>query len=374
MNKKTAIYFIIFLTLAFLIVESCVKDNSIKIGFAGNLSGKYSELGISARNGIMLAIDEVNRKGGINGKFVKLIIKNDEGNVEVGEKVDNELIHEGAVAIIGHFTSSMTSAIFNFKDKPILFVSPTIATEKLSNLDDNFIRVIPDTKAMADNISNSLLKESIKSIAIVYDKLNNEYCLDIIKQFENNVSLTSDKKVSLKLGFNSLEKINYRELASTLIESNCDSILIISSAIDFASIVQQLKILNSKISVIYGSRWSKTIDVINHGGRAVEGCKFDDIYRNPIKTDKVKKFENEYKKKFNREVSFVSIFSYDAAKLLLTSLEKCEKTNYKDLKKTILNIGKFNGLEDDYEINKYGDAIRKSSIVKIENGRFISVE
>ena len=62
----------------------CSKEDTsvIKIGGIFPLSGDVAVYGVEAKNGIELAISEINAKGGVNGKQVVLISEDDEGSPE----------------------------------------------------------------------------------------------------------------------------------------------------------------------------------------------------------------------------------------------------------------------------------------------------
>jgi branched-chain amino acid transport system substrate-binding protein len=72
------------------------KKEPIKVGFVGGLTGRLSDLGSGGRNGVMLAVEEINNAGGISGRPVELITKDDKQDPEVAVKVDKELIDERA--------------------------------------------------------------------------------------------------------------------------------------------------------------------------------------------------------------------------------------------------------------------------------------
>jgi len=96
-----------FVCLSFF--TSCNQQQPpIKIGLAINLSGRGGEAGEHIRDGALLAIEDVNNSGGINGRLLELLIRDDQNSDEGIRKADESLINEGVVAIIGHSYSSNT--------------------------------------------------------------------------------------------------------------------------------------------------------------------------------------------------------------------------------------------------------------------------
>src|SRR5210317_936388 len=87
----------LILTLVFF---SCKPPEPIRIGFLGGTSGRVADLGIAGRDGAQLAVEICNQAGGVAGRKVQLIIKNDEQSPEVAQRGVRELITDGVLAIV----------------------------------------------------------------------------------------------------------------------------------------------------------------------------------------------------------------------------------------------------------------------------------
>src|SRR5215212_6890376 len=92
--------------------ETNAPDQSIiRIGFFGDLSGPTFNFGQSARNGIIMAADEINQNGGINGRRIDVVIEDDNGSPEHAAMLAGKLIEEDkVVAIIAGGTSGNSRA------------------------------------------------------------------------------------------------------------------------------------------------------------------------------------------------------------------------------------------------------------------------
>lgn len=124
------------IVLAFLLTffqAGCSKPEPILIGFSGQLSGAYADLGIKGRDGVSLAVEKINASGGIYGRPVKLLIRDDKGTPDGARTADRELIDAGVVAIIGHMTSSQAMAAMEvIETAGVVLISPTATTEELT--------------------------------------------------------------------------------------------------------------------------------------------------------------------------------------------------------------------------------------------------
>ncbi|MFQ3548041.1 MAG: ABC transporter substrate-binding protein, partial [Termitinemataceae bacterium] len=89
MKRNTSRLWILGCFFLSFLIGSC-SPRPIKVGFIGGLSGFNSDLGIAGRNGATLAIEAINTSGGIRGKKLQLIVKDDQQNPETAQRVFKE--------------------------------------------------------------------------------------------------------------------------------------------------------------------------------------------------------------------------------------------------------------------------------------------
>ena len=105
MKKFYILFSIIILTIVYFLFFFKDSKETIKIGFVGALTAKYSDLGNPMMNGIILAFEE--EKFEINGKQIELIFKDDKKDEEVNKKIVNDFIDQGIKIVMGNVTRSM---------------------------------------------------------------------------------------------------------------------------------------------------------------------------------------------------------------------------------------------------------------------------
>src|SRR6056297_3393999 len=143
-NMKKIVFTLVIVVLLAIVLFIIFQRKPIKVGFSGTLSGKNAPLGIAVKDGVMLALEEINEEGGFNGRKLELIVKDDENDRETVTKVDAELIKEGVCTIIGHVTSAMTeAALKQANEKQMLLLSPTTSSLKVLEGEDNLISIHP---------------------------------------------------------------------------------------------------------------------------------------------------------------------------------------------------------------------------------------
>lgn len=367
--KSKALIIIIF--LLFIIDTGCSKPD-IKIGFAAGLTGRYSELGKSGMYGAMLAVDEINENGGINGRKLDLVIKDDKSDPKTSLDVDIELKESGCVAIVGHYISSVSSLTVPYvNNNDLLMISPTITTTNLSGRNDNFLRVAPDVSRQADGLYELINSDRKINVGIFYSDENIAYSGDLknvlVKKFNENgmikyyeIPFSKEKPLITK---NTIDMINMNSF---------DSIVIIASADDTAILCQYLY-QNKLIIDKYCSTWALTGDLISHGGKSVEGMKGVNFVDYSSTNIDYINFKNAYMKKYSIEPDFSSIYSYETIKILEKALMKSKAHSASEIKKTILAEGVFTGLQSEFSLDSFGDCERNLFVSKIVNSRLVAI-
>ncbi|MBF0119917.1 MAG: ABC transporter substrate-binding protein [Desulfobacterales bacterium] len=352
--------------------NGCERKKTIRIGFSGCLSGKLSELGIEGRNAVIMAVNEINKSGGINGHLIELIVKDDMQDPATAIHGDEELVREGVVAIIGHMTSAMTKAVIPFiNQKKIVLLSPTSTTNELTGIDDYFLRTALPDKIQSEHISKyAIEKLRLKTIAIIYDLSNRSFSEGWQTNFKSSFELGGGRVLHSE-AYTSDQNNQYLEICKKIIAKNPEGLLIISGAIDTALFCQQIRKLASSIPIV-SSGWAQNSALLRYGGLAVEGI----IIPQTINENSISKnyliFKENFKKFYGKNPGHGATGAYDAANLLFKALS--ETDDPLKLKNAILNQKIFHGLQGDIMIDKYGDASRKTYLISVKNGQFVTIE
>ena len=361
------------LLLLFLLSTSgCSKNEPLKVGFVGGLSGRVADLGISGRNGVQLAIEEQNRIGGISGRRIKLITEDDQQDKDAALKGVQSLIDQKVAVIIGHMTSSMSMATQSLINKHnILMMSPTTTTNDLSGLDDNFIRVCGSTKEYATKLAQYMLKTmSDKSVVVIYDLKNKAYTEDWVSDFRQTFE-GGGGKILKEETYYSGPDAHFQKAVENVMLPEAKGLVICSSSLDAATICQQVRKLDWQISIALSS-WAATEKLIDIGGLAVEGVTVSQFFDRQSKKPAYTKFLQRYNARFKSDPGFGAINSYEATKIVIQALSK--KDRKESLKDYIIRTASFDSIQGTIIIDRFGDGNRDSYISTVEDGRFIKLE
>lgn len=356
-----------------IVLHGCGDSTPIIIGFSGQLTGKQSDLGVFGRNGAMLAVEMINASGGVNGRPLKLLVKDDLNTVEGALKADKQLVAEGAVAIIGHMTSSQTMGVMPFiNENKVVLVSPTTATPLLSNIKDTFFRIMVENTLQSKEIAQYARSAlGIKKAVTIAEMDNESFALTFIDGFSEKFKSMNGEIVG-HLSYSGSKHADWDVIINDLIRLQPDAVLLTVPAHDAVSIAQRIR--KAKLNIrILSAGWAYTDKLLLWGGREVEGMLFVIDYAADNPNPQFIKFREAYKSRFGNHPNFASAFSYESVLALVEALKKTggSKTG---LAEAIAPSNVIDGVISKFNLNEYGDVIRNVFIVTVQDGAFRTVE
>ncbi len=366
-------FILLLLLTCFVMQTGCKEPEPVRIGFLGELTTRAAGLSISGRDGFLLAVEESNASGGVQGRTVEVLIQDTRMHKETALQAVRNLVEYNVSAIIGPMTSQTAVAVVpTINREKIPLISPTSSTNKLNGLDDYFFRVYYTNAQAARLLAEELsTKKNIHRIATIYDLSNSAYTEDWIKHFQKSIEKDGDSEV-IRIPFDLRSDTLFRDLATETKEAQPEGILILANAIDTAMICQQLAKVNVDLPR-FATGWSYSDDLLQFGGKSVEGLSLIQSADFQDPSSKIQTFIAAYQKRFKSEPNFPALHAYDATKMLLRVLE--ETTNPERIRERLLKLENFSGLQADLSFDRYGDLkYPRLHLAQIKNGQFIKVD
>lgn len=355
-------------------LTSCFHQKPITIGFVASLTGSTSELGVNGRNGLMMAVEAINAAGGVKGKPVAAVIKDDQNDPETGLAADQAFYEDGISFIIGHMTSNMAALSIPFvNSKDMLMINPTMSSTTLFNQDDHLIGVISPNSDQAAVIKESMVKnDGGKNVAVIYESQNLAYTGTVKDGIAKEIAPTGGQ-INYEEAFLSGANPNYLDISQRVLNSKPDSIVILASSFDAAMFCQQFYKLNNQIP-IYLAAWSMNNDLLLQGGKSVEGVKIPSLIDSDSQTPSYIAFREKYLSKYGSEPTFASVYTYEAAMILFQAIKESRSDDPETIKSEIIKKGTYQGLQSEITINQYGDASRTIYEYVVKDGQFKKAE
>ncbi len=332
--------------VAFAVSYSACAADSIKIGVSGPYTGGSSPMGISMRDGVRLAAAEINAKGGIMGRQIELVERDDEAKNERGVQVSQELINkEHVVATLGYANTGVSLASQRFYQEakiPVLnnVSTGTAVTKQFlpPEFPDNYIF----RTSAADNIQSAIIvREAVDTrkftkVAILADSTN----YGQLGRADLEKALAAKNITAV-----AIEKFNVKDVDMTAQllkakEAGAQAILTYAIGPELAQIANGMEKLGWKVPMI-GS-WTLSMgNFIDNAGKNGEGARMPETFIQEPNTPKRKAFIAAYQKtsKVDRIPSPVSAAQgYDSMVLLAAAIKQAGNTDGVKIREALENL------------------------------------
>ena len=350
----------------------------IKIGTVLRLS-IGAEDGIPARRGVELAVDEVNKAGGINGRKVDLIVENEKDSPAEAVNAVKKLIEvDKVIAIIGPMTSGdMMAAGKIANDAKVVAISPTATTPALSGYGASLCRGCSRIDKQAEVLTDYVVKNwKPKTVAIFFS--NEPYgkgCAGVFSKFFEKNGI----KVVATESFNRGSR-DFKAELTKIKGTNPDFLFIPGYTPETAPAAAQARQLgmNQKILGVYGDM---NPGYIKLAGKAAEGHVIGGEYDEGYNTPKNEAFKKNYEalvKKNNDPYNIMfAALHYDAASMILEGIKKNGPTS-EGIRKFIKEVKDFDGVTGKLSFDQNNDVLRAGSkgiyVLEVKNGKYVKVE
>src|SRR5690554_5037816 len=171
-HRKTLARFIAITTLATASTVTLAADN-IRIALAGPVTGPVAQYGDMQFTGANMAIDMINKAGGVNGQMLEGVIFDDACDPKQAVAVANRIVNEGISFVVGHLCSSSTQPATDiYEDEGILMVTPAATSPDITSRGYELIFRTIGLDSMQGPTAGNFIVENIKpeKVAVIHDK------------------------------------------------------------------------------------------------------------------------------------------------------------------------------------------------------------
>jgi branched-chain amino acid transport system substrate-binding protein len=323
-----------------------IAAEPIKIGVSGPLTGGSAPMGVSMRDGVKIAVAEINAKGGVLGRQFQLVERDDEAKNERGVQVAQELINkEKVVATVGYANTGVALASQRFYQEAKIPVMNNIATGTAITKQfvapehkDNYIFRIAasDTIQSAMIVEEAIGKHKFTKVAILADSTN--YGQLGREDLEKALAAKGIKPVAV-------EKFNIKDVDMTAQllkakQGGAQAILTYGIGPELAQIANGMEKLGWKVPMI-GS-WTLSMgNFLDNAGKNGDGARMPQTFIQDATTPKRKSFIDAYQKayKVERIPSPVSAAQgYDSIYVLAAAIKQAGTTDGVKVREALENL------------------------------------
>jgi branched-chain amino acid transport system substrate-binding protein len=370
----------LLLLLAALVTPSCapqknVEDRStIRIGFLGDLTGPTFNFGLSAKNGVLMAADEINQAGGINGHPIDIVIEDDKGSPAEAAEVTGKLIDRyKVIAIIAAGASGNSlAAAPKAQSAHVPLIAPSSTNPAVTQAGDYIFRACFidafQGEVMAKFAANTL---KAKKAAIMLD-FNSPYSRGLTEFFEFSFAKMNGQ-ILLKQSY-SQGDANYRGQLSLIKAANPDVIYIPGYYGDVAIIARQARQLGLTVPLLGADGWDAP-ELWELGGDALNGSYISNHYSADDPSETIQHFVHGYRQRYgNLTPDAHAALAYDAFRFLAEAIQRAGTTEGPRLREALAQTKNFPGVTGIISIDRNRNAVKPAVVLKLEDGRYIYQE
>ncbi|MCJ7497246.1 MAG: ABC transporter substrate-binding protein [candidate division Zixibacteria bacterium] len=400
MKRSSKVFRVVILGLASILFLSCAKkEDVIILGEFGSLTGGTATFGKSTQKGIEMAVEEINKAGGIEGRLVKILVEDDQSKPEEAATVVKKLVNQDKVLIVlGEVASSRSLAGAPIcQEGKVPMITPSSTNPKVTQVGDYIFRVCfldPfQGEVMAKFARNSL---KVSKAAILKD-IKNDYSVGLAQYFAETFKKLGGAVITEESY--SEGDIEFRAQLTALKAKNPEVIFIPGYYTEVGLITRQARDLGINVPLIGGDGWDSP-RLIEIGGKALENTYYSNHYAPEDPKPEVQKFISDYKAKYNEIPDAMAPLGYDAARIAFDAIkrsgileEKNIKGSYSENPKTkslmdavnternrervrdaIAQTKDFAGVTGVITIDQNRNAKKSAVVLKYENGKYKYVE
>ena len=350
------------------------SGDTVKIAVAAPMTGDNAEYGQGFLNAANMMAEEWNAKGGVLGKQIEIVPYDDKNSSEEAATIAQKIVSSKDITgVIGHFSSgvSMTAApVYN--ENKIIEISPSASHKDYSGIGDFIFRnntvISTEAKASIDIAVNNFGKKNIGIISIKTDWGTGT--AQVIKDLAAELEGEGVKVVAHEEVVEGSD--DYSPAITKLNEAGADVVICAGMYNLVAPVAKQYKRVNPDIKIVgFSNAYSQQL--IELGGKDVEGVGFPVIFFSGSEDPTIKAYVDKYKEKYGNEPSALTSQAYDSVGMLLTAIQDAGTTDTVAVREALTKI-EYPGITGITKFDDIGDVQKDFVKVTIENGKFIQMK
>ena len=348
------------------------EGSTIKIGANLELSGGVASYGQSAKEGIELAIEEINKKG-IDGKKLELVtVDNKSDAAEATSGALKLATQDKVVAMIGAATSTNTLAQVQIaQDNKIPLITPTATNATITNKDgkvNDFVFrtcfIDPFQGTVAANFASNDLK--VKSAAVLIDS-SSDYSKGLADSFKKSFKANGGEIVKEEAYV--AKDTDFRATLTNIKSANPDYVFVPGFYEEVGLIIKQARELGINVPIMGGDGWDSPDLVKIAGADTLNNTFITNHYSSGDSDKKVREFVAAFKAKYDgKSPDAFTALGYDTVYFLADAIKRAGSSDPKKIQKALEETDGLQLVSGKVKLDKNHDPIKAAVILEYKNG------
>jgi branched-chain amino acid transport system substrate-binding protein len=343
-------------------------SDTLLLGQVGSLTGSEATFGISARNGIAMAVEETNAAGGVKGKKLAVRVYDSQGRPEEAAQAATRLITQDKVLVLlGEAASSNSMAMAEKAQAAgVPMITPSSTNPAVTRKGDYIFRVCfidPFQGYVMAKFARDHLE--MKKVAVLQDN-KSAYSVGLTDVFSRKFSEMGGAIVANESY--SKGDTDFRAQLTAIKMTKPNAVFIPGYYTDVGIIARQARELGLSVPLLGGDGWESD-KLFELGGEAIEGSYYSNHYSVDNPDPRVQEFIGKYKAAYGGVPDSVAALAYDAARLAIDAMKRAPDLTGASIRDAIASTKDFPGVAGTINLDQNRDAVKQAVILKVEGGK-----
>ncbi len=325
-------------SLALALTASASAQSTIKIGAITSITGRFAEFGKMQQAGFKVAVDEINRKGGVLGKKIELVVEDNASDVNKGLAAAERLVNAGVPLVLNEYSSSLVKAQAQYlarqKVPNLVFTSSGDDITKPGN--DYVFRMNQPATEYAKVILDIFRANKFKTVAIIagtgaFEKSVADAAQVIAKEY--GIQVVEDQRYDKGL-------TDFRPVLNRIKGKSPDGLLMVSYAEDSVALMRQAREVGVKPRLFAGGAAGFALpEFVKDSGSAAENVITATAWIPQLRYPGVQKLNVELKKALGgADPSYHAAQAYAAVLVAAEAIKKAGGTDREKVKAALNGV------------------------------------
>lgn len=345
-------------------------QGSILLGEIGSLTGPEATFGDSTHKGILLAVSEVNAKGGVKNKKLEIKVYDDQGKPEEAATAMTRLVtQDKVVLVLGEVASSRSLAMApiaeTYKVPMITPSSTNPRVTKESGKVRRFVFRVCFIDPFQGTVMAKFTKEKLKlsKVAVLRD-IGNDYSVGLADYFTEKFkqlggAIITDE--SYKAGDQ-----DFKAQLTAIKGKRPEAIFVPGYYTDTALIARQARELNMAQPLLGGDGW-ESAKLYEIGGQALDNSYFSNHYSPDDPNPKIQNFVKKYQKTYGEIPDSLAALGYDSTMIAVDAMSRAKDLNGESIREMLANTKNFDGITGSITIDSDHNAVKSAVVLRIKD-------
>ena len=362
----------LLLCMALLVTACGSRSDSppeLVIASANPMTGNSSAFGDMKVKAMQLAVEEINSRGGINGRKLRLLVGDDASSPREAFALAQKLAADGSLlAIVGHWNSACTLAARNvYNGAGIPVITDSVNKAITDGTTPYLFRIsLTDTSQAMQLARYAYDKLKYRKAAVIYT--NNDFGKGLREDFREAFQAMGGEVVAMETFFEGQTRDFTAELLK-IKNAGADFVFIAGYYVETALIARQNRELGITLPLL-GTEGTSSPELVGLGGRDVEGIRFVGFFHPDLPQNNGLAFVAAFRAKYGKDPDTYAAMAYDSVLLLVEAMRKAAPER-SAVYRYLGEVKNYPGVTGNIGFNAKHDAQSRIIILTVKNGAIV---